>query len=458
MPYWVKNKIEIWGKNISERIEDKFFTAEMTPDGLVKNFDFNKIIPMPKSLDIKSGTLTYEGMKLYLAQINPTIQNFGSIKDKLSLDNFSKRIAAMFMRNKAYSPNYYLLSPSEVDKMIARLDPGTINVCLENGKAGVENTINYGYPTWLEWRNRYWNCNRNATETRYETHDDNYIQIEFSSPWVPPTPVIKALCEQLTKEDELSYSFAGEEAGHYAGYINLSKGEITHFDYNQYSEEAYNTYFDLWGGSDEYYHDKYSGEFIKAHDYISELTEEIGMEWIDKADASKLVDKYCKQEAYEEHELKNFCWMENGKYCAIFNEDGNCWTEEYNTEGFINELIETKDLIDGNKLAEELVKFQYDYDYYGYMDGKEVWESNEDLFNKYVTSTKQDLFENNGESIKKELKEIIEGNEPEPADSKYADYHKLATDLLSKVNKFTSIHPSDKTQLWPKKSTEARSK
>ena len=46
--------------------------AEMTGPGTI---DFNKITPMPPSLDIESGSRTIEGINLYLTSINPAVSH-----------------------------------------------------------------------------------------------------------------------------------------------------------------------------------------------------------------------------------------------------------------------------------------------------------------------------------------------------------------------------------------------
>ena len=39
----------------------------------IGTIDFNKIVPMPQSLDIESGSKTNEGIQLYLTAVNPTV-------------------------------------------------------------------------------------------------------------------------------------------------------------------------------------------------------------------------------------------------------------------------------------------------------------------------------------------------------------------------------------------------
>ena len=52
------------------------------------NFDFNKIIPMPKELEIISGSLTDRAIEVYLTSINPQVEYYG--EQKVSQEEFDK--------------------------------------------------------------------------------------------------------------------------------------------------------------------------------------------------------------------------------------------------------------------------------------------------------------------------------------------------------------------------------
>ena len=71
----------------------------------IGTIDFNKIIPMPESLDIECGSRTDRGIDLYLTSINPFVAYFGD--KKMENDRFlalNERLNAQrfFIRHNAY--------------------------------------------------------------------------------------------------------------------------------------------------------------------------------------------------------------------------------------------------------------------------------------------------------------------------------------------------------------------
>ena len=59
----------------------------------IGTIDFNKITPMPESLNIECGSNTDDGINLYLTSINPSVDYFGTEKlDKKQLDGILERL------------------------------------------------------------------------------------------------------------------------------------------------------------------------------------------------------------------------------------------------------------------------------------------------------------------------------------------------------------------------------
>ena len=88
-------------------------------DGVYGSIDFNKLIPMPKALDIESGTRTTNGLDAYRRFITG---------DKAGAEAFQKE-----------HPEEWAL-----------------------GKQAYENIQQYGSPTWYEWCNKNWGTKWNA--------------------------------------------------------------------------------------------------------------------------------------------------------------------------------------------------------------------------------------------------------------------------------------------------------
>ena len=52
-----------------------------------RGIDFNKIIPMPQSLDITSGSTTDHAIELYLTSVNPAVKYYG--EEKMEQESFN---------------------------------------------------------------------------------------------------------------------------------------------------------------------------------------------------------------------------------------------------------------------------------------------------------------------------------------------------------------------------------
>ena len=84
--------------------------AERTGIGTI---DFNKITPMPPSLDIESGSSTDRGINLYLTSVNPSVRYYGKEKmDPVAFTSLTERLngSRSFLRHNA------ALTPDEIQK------------------------------------------------------------------------------------------------------------------------------------------------------------------------------------------------------------------------------------------------------------------------------------------------------------------------------------------------------
>ena len=116
MPNYVINKI-VWCSDFSKL--EKYISKKDKAEFL----DFDKIIPMPKELDIQSGSDGELG-RAYLL--------------KEGTDYISKE---------------------EVIKRIEERTKEERNEILRLGQAYIDNEKKYGFPTWYEWRNHNWGTN-----------------------------------------------------------------------------------------------------------------------------------------------------------------------------------------------------------------------------------------------------------------------------------------------------------
>ena len=154
-------------------------------------FDFNKIIPMPESLNITSGSPTYDAMK-YLAG---------------KLDELTKYPD----EGEEPDPSFF----SEMDTLGYR-SPQTLPELKVFAGIVKDNMEKYGCTDWYTWRNMHWNTKWNACDAYWV---DNVCH--FDTAWSDPEPVFLELSRILgisftveCEEESLAFcSRAGYENG-----------------------------------------------------------------------------------------------------------------------------------------------------------------------------------------------------------------------------------------------------
>lgn len=206
MPNWVRNRISIKGENVSD-IVMSLMTFDNDGDEL--EFDFNKIIHRPEELNIEKSSKQQEGIDY--------------LKGKLNLASLKRR----------HKEDY-----KEI---------------IELGQMALNNLAKYGATDWYEWSLKNWGCKWNASNT-YLSQDRKVI--EFETPWAPCIPIIVALSKKYP-ELEITYEYAEEQIAYYTGMMVIKGGEIImDICEDEFSKEAYERYFDLWGEDDSYEYDK----------------------------------------------------------------------------------------------------------------------------------------------------------------------------------------------------------
>lgn len=172
MPNWTSNHVTIKGnKDDIKKIKELLTTQ--CDDGTVNCFDFNKIIPMPESLQIDSGSITQNAMRA--AKAEPNSEERKEIVDKMS-NNFP----------------WTLLQPYNLPNRIENEDD-----FIKLGELYLDNIKKYGHPTWYEWRCENWGVKWNTHEPELKTDEQECLEYEFDTAWNEPVPIFVALSEQF---------------------------------------------------------------------------------------------------------------------------------------------------------------------------------------------------------------------------------------------------------------------
>ena len=179
--------------------------------------DFNKIVPMPKALDIESGSRTNKGLAAY----RDFISVYTALDDNKDLLNIPKEKEDAFLRTR---------------KDIKRDE-------WKLGKAAFQNQLRYGTPTWYEWRIANWGTKWSAYNVK--VIDDKTI--EFQTAWSHAMPVIQELAKQFPHV-QFDYSWADEDLGMNVGKAEFEYGELVSYEFfTGQSKCAYELAAELWG-------------------------------------------------------------------------------------------------------------------------------------------------------------------------------------------------------------------
>ena len=248
MPNHVINRLEF--ECSEERLKeilsaicyDDSSEAERTGIGTI---DFNKITPMPPSLDIESGSSTDRGINLYLTSVNPSVRYYGKEKmDPVAFTSLTERLngSRSFLRHNA------ALTPEEIQSATLYHSEDEL---LQLGKTAVENLMQYGATTWYDWRTRgdTWNTKWNS----YNAYDyDGGNEICFQTAWSAPHPIIEKLSAKYP-EVTIKHRWANEDLWQGCGSQTYLGDEMIDHDYPETDKEQLETAASIWDSSLEDY-------------------------------------------------------------------------------------------------------------------------------------------------------------------------------------------------------------
>lgn len=167
------------------------------------SIDFNKLLPMPKELDIEAGSRTDRGLKL--------------------VQEYHHALETLAQRKLGLTPAEYALSLRQCEGLYRTkrmADPATWAL----GEQAYNNIQRFGSPTWYEWCNRNWGTKWNAYGFPLLEKDSDTM--EFFTAW-DSVPQIITLLSKKYPEQTITYRWADEDIGHNVGEMTLKGGEVT---------------------------------------------------------------------------------------------------------------------------------------------------------------------------------------------------------------------------------------
>lgn len=200
-----------------------------TCDDGTKAFDFNKLIPMPKSLELEAGSLEDVAIEAALRKLGKGTT--------MSDERYAER-----------RKHYAKATDEELEKL---------------GLQYISNSILYGHTTWYHWCIENWDTKWNA----YDNKTVNNGCIKFSTAWSSPEKVIEKLAEKYP-EAKIEHWWADEDTGSNTGYKAYENGRETENSvgyFNNGSQEALNCYKFCWGKMPACFHKTADGQWTR-HD------------------------------------------------------------------------------------------------------------------------------------------------------------------------------------------------
>lgn len=206
MPNHIANRVIIDGSLDDLKKIANFVRSEESP------FDFNKIVPMPE---------TYR---------------------KYDTTNHPNGRGLEIGAHVSWDAN----SPIVTEELIE-----------EYKKATREQLKTHGCVGWYNWSCHYWGTKWNA----YDVVVQDEGVYEFNTAWSAPLPVIRALSE-FFPEVTINLDWADEDAGFNAGEATYEGGDvISEVFFDGDSDEAWEQYFRLHEGDEEYYEKDENGKW-----------------------------------------------------------------------------------------------------------------------------------------------------------------------------------------------------
>ena len=204
-----------------------------------KCFDFGKVIPMPESLNIESGSMTDYCIVYYMTERCTIPINFIG-EEKLKI--VRKLVTNMFSKGDAWLKTIFERAMEKAYKATE----SEKNEMYQNGQTYLDNYKKYGCTTWYDWCRKYWGTKWNT----YSNKQDDEDTIIFETAWSNPEPVMLKLSE-MYPEATIEHWWADEDMGNNSGYRVYRGGQSVDGDYcDSCSNEAYEVYVKCWGKSE----------------------------------------------------------------------------------------------------------------------------------------------------------------------------------------------------------------
>jgi len=270
MPNHVQTNVTVTGEDKEvKRFVELVMSKEKSPYGedMVDYFDFDKVIPMPESLNITSGSTTSNAIALIQAEQG----DFAEI-DKIS--------DYPWIQEKKPASSTLSLREFTIKEVKKNID----EKAMKEGQMALDNTEKYGCATWYDWKCQYWGTKWGAYDCHINEEADGLFTMAYNTAWSPATPIFDKLSEMFPAL-HFNMSFIDEGMG-FAGRQEWMNGDFIE---------------DMYEGNDMYQfaNDEFGGTYIKC-----ECGEWFNSDWYEEGqDENKCEDCQLTEEDEKEQTL-----------------------------------------------------------------------------------------------------------------------------------------------------------
>lgn len=233
MPNWAYQEIHCKNKEDLQKLRKAFSTDPNDDDA---DIDFNKIIPMPKSIELTKSPSNFNAVTFFLMpekilpleEVNLKIDEFAKTLENPIHKRLPNKIVKKLIKFKVDSEGEMfkkditdgLINPLASNEFLEYCRKFNLKPTFENyGKQMLYNFMMYGAHNWYNWSILYWDTKWNASYTIWTD-----TSVYFQTAWGPAiNPIVKA-SEIL--QIPLFVEWAEEQFTEYGGCVEIENGQI----------------------------------------------------------------------------------------------------------------------------------------------------------------------------------------------------------------------------------------
>lgn len=211
MPNYVNCRLSFTGRK--NRIMELVGFISNSDEGF--DFDLNRIIPMPESLQLDECMMTPTYISAILTVLNPITDDYYGCK-KLAPKEFR---ALMLKAEELY--------PGQLDMSCCPHGAKITPQLIKSGRPYLDNIRKYGHATWHTWTLEHWGTKWNTIDSKF---DKNSRIITFTAAGNIPEQALQTLSEKFP---DVKLTLKWEEHRERSGVMEFENGKvIRHQEYD----------------------------------------------------------------------------------------------------------------------------------------------------------------------------------------------------------------------------------